>query len=179
MTDRDLLRSPEGFAAFYRCHAQPLTGYFMRRTGDAELTADLVAETFAAALATAGRYDPARGAAVAWLYGIARNQLLHARRRGRVDDRMRRRLGMERLQLTDAGIERVEALAAAEGTARALRELMAELPPEQRAAVEARVVDERDYADIATASDASETVIRQRVSRGLSRLRSGMKGGAL
>ena len=179
MTDEDLLRSPEGFATFYRRHAAPLTGYFMRRTGDAELTADLVAETFAAALAGARRYDPARGAAVAWLYGIARNQLLHAQRRGRVDDRMRRRLGMERLQLTDAGIERVEALAAAEGTARALRELLDELPPEQRAAVEARVLEERDYADIADAADTTEPVIRQRVSRGLSRLRSGLKGGAL
>ena len=173
------LASPEGFAAFYRTHAEPLTAFFMRRTGDAELTADLVAETFAAALASASRYEPARGAPVAWLYGIARNQLLHAQRRGRVDDRMRRRLGMERLELTDAAIERVEAIAAAEGTARALRELMDELPPEQRAAVEARVLDEREYAEIADAARTTEPVIRQRVSRGLSRLRNGMKGGAL
>ena len=179
MTDEDLLRSPEGFATFYRRHSAPLTGFFMRRTGDAEVAADLVAETFAAALAGAARFDPGRGAAVAWLYGIARNQLLHAQRRGRVDDRMRRRLGMERLQLTDAGIERVEALAAAEGTARALRELMDQLPPEQRDAVEARVIEEREYAEIAVASDTTEPVIRQRVSRALARLRSSMKEGAL
>ena len=179
MTEQELLRTPEGFTAFYRRHAPPLTGFFMRRTGDAEVTADLVAETFAAALASVQSFDPARGPAVAWLYGIARNQLGSAERRGRVEVRARRRLGMEPLQLTDAAIERVEALAAAEGTARALRELLDELPPEQRAAVEARVVDELDYAEIATASDTSETVIRQRVSRGLSRLRSGLKGGAL
>jgi RNA polymerase sigma-70 factor (ECF subfamily) len=179
MTEEDP-RTELGFAALYRRHAGPLTAFFMRRTGgDAELTADLVAETFAAALAGARRFDPARGAAVAWLYGIARNQLLHAQRRGRVDDRMRRRLGMERLQLTDAAIERVEALAAAEGTALALGALMDQLPPEQRAAVEARVLDERDYADIATSADTTEPVIRQRVSRGLARLRNGLKGGAL
>jgi RNA polymerase sigma-70 factor (ECF subfamily) len=173
------LRTPEGFAAFYREHAGPLTGFFMRRTGDAEVAADLVAETFAAALGSTRRYDPAQGPAVAWLYGIARNQLGLAQRRGRVEDRARRRLGMEPLQLTDLAIERVEAHAAAEGTAHALRELLDGLPPDQRAAVEARVVDERDYAEIATAAETSETVIRQRVSRGLSRLRSGMKGGAL
>jgi RNA polymerase sigma-70 factor (ECF subfamily) len=173
------LRTPEGFTAFYREHAGPLTGFFMRRTGDPEVTADLVAETFAAALGSAKAFDPARGPAVAWLYGIARNQLGLAQRRGRVESRARRRLGMEPLQLTDLAIERVEALAAAEGTARALRELLDDLPPEQRAAVEARVVEERDYAEIATAADTSETVIRQRVSRGLSRLRSGLKGGAL
>ena len=179
MTDEELLRSPEGFAAFYRRHAQPLTAFFLRRTGDAELAADLVAETFAAALAGAGRYDPARGAAIAWLYGIARNQLLHAQRRGRADDRMRRRLGMERLELTDRAIERVEAVAAADGTARALRDLLDELPAAQRAAVEARVVGEQEYADIASAAATTEPVIRQRVSRGLARLRSGLKGGAL
>ena len=167
------------FAAFYRRNAQSLTAFFMCRTGDAEVAADLVAETFAAALAGADRFDPERGPAVAWLYGIARNQLLHTQRRGRVDDRMRRKLGMERLQLTDAAIERVEALAAAEGTARALRELMDELPPEQRAAVEARVLEERDYAEIAVAADTTEPVVRQRVSRGLARLRNGLKGGAL
>jgi RNA polymerase sigma-70 factor (ECF subfamily) len=179
MTEQEQLRTPEGFTAFYRRHAPPLTAFFLRRTGDAEVTADLVAETFAAALTSVKGFDPDRGPAVAWLYGIARNQLGSAQRRGRVEDRARRRLGMEPLQLTDAAIERVEALAAAEGTARALNELMGDLPPEQRAAVEARVVHELDYAEIATASDASETVIRQRVSRGLSRLRSGLKGGAL
>ena len=59
----------EAFAAFYRRHARPLAGFFMRRTGDAELAADLTAETFAAALASRRRFDPAKGAAIGWLYG--------------------------------------------------------------------------------------------------------------
>jgi Sigma-70 region 2 len=63
----------EAFAAFYRRHARPLAGFFMRRTGDAELAADLTAETFAAALAARRRFDPAKGAAIGWLYGIARS----------------------------------------------------------------------------------------------------------
>jgi DNA-directed RNA polymerase specialized sigma24 family protein len=36
----------------------------MRRTGDAELAADLTAETFAAALAARRRFDPAKRAAI-------------------------------------------------------------------------------------------------------------------
>src|SRR3712207_9207872 len=71
---------PEAFAPFYRRHVTPLLAYFVRRTGSAELAADLTAETFAAALDGARRFDPARGPAVGWLYGIARRQLSHALR---------------------------------------------------------------------------------------------------
>jgi RNA polymerase sigma-70 factor (ECF subfamily) len=179
MGDDELLRSTEGFATFYRRHAASLTAFFLRRTGNAEVAADLVAETFAAALAGAARFDPVQGPAVAWLYGIARNQLGLAQRRGRVEDRARRRLGMEPLLLTDAAIERVEALAAAEATADALRAAMDALPPEQRFAVEARVIGEMGYPEIAVAARASEPVVRQRVSRALARLRSGLREGTL
>src|SRR5918996_3597378 len=143
MTDEELLtRDPEAFAAFYRRHVTPLLGYFLRRTGNAELAADLTAETFAAALDGLHRFDPERGPAVAWLYGIARRQLGHAVRRGRVEDRARRRLGMTPIQLTDDALERVEALAAVDASAAALHEALDALPADQRAAVQARVLDE-------------------------------------
>ena len=160
--------APEGFAVFYRRHVGGLLGYFLRRTRDPELAADLCAETFAAALDGAHRFDPARGPAVAWLYGIARRLLAHAQRRGAVEDRARRRLGMAPLDLTDAAIERIEAL----GTDTALAEALAELPEEQRAAVRARVVDERDYDEIAREAHTSQSVIRKRVSRGLAGMRA-------
>jgi RNA polymerase sigma-70 factor, ECF subfamily len=179
-TDEALLAAvaaePEAFAVFYRRHVAPLLGYFMRRTRDAELAADLTAETFAAALDGLHRFDPRRGPAVAWLYGIARRQLAHALRRGAVEDRARRRLGMAPLDLTDAALERVEALAAADATAAALNDALAALPEDQRAAVRARVLEEREYADIAVHARTSESVVRKRVSRGLAGLRSRLEG---
>jgi RNA polymerase sigma-70 factor (ECF subfamily) len=159
---------PEAFALFYHRHVVGLLGYFMRRTHDAELAADLCAETFAAALDGAHRFDPARGPAVAWLYGIARRLLAHAERRGAVEDRARRRLGMAPLELTDAALERVEAIASSDVALAAL----AELPDDQRAAVRARIVEERAYAEIAVSARTSESVIRKRVSRGLAGLRA-------
>lgn len=178
--NEDQLYQPEAFAAFYRHHSVPLTAYFLRRTRNTEVAADLTAETFAAALDGVARFDPARGPAVAWLYGIARRQLMHAEQRGRVEDRARRRLGMEPLVLTDEALERVESLDESDATARALHEALDALPVEQRSAVEARVLEEKDYPSIATAAGASEPVIRQRVSRALSRLRSGLsKEGVL
>lgn len=46
---------------------------------------------------------------------------------------------------------------------------------DQRAAVEARVLDERSYADIAAQLGTSEAVVRMRVSRGLASLRARMR----
>src|ERR1700760_2307011 len=48
----------EAFVAFYRRHLTAVLGFFLRRTGNAELTADLTAEVFAAALLAAERYRP-------------------------------------------------------------------------------------------------------------------------
>jgi RNA polymerase sigma-70 factor (ECF subfamily) len=138
----------------------------MRRTRDAELAADLTAETFAAALAARRRYRPDAGSAGAWLFGIASNKLADAQRRGYAERRARRRMGIEPIALTDEDIERIEEFAGAEsGT------LIDALVPDQRAAVQAHVIDERGYGDIALDLEVSEAVVRQRVSRGLAVLR--------
>jgi RNA polymerase sigma-70 factor, ECF subfamily len=147
--------------------------YFRRRTGDAELAADLTAETFAAALAGRRRFAPERGPAAAWLYGIARRQLVTLHRRGHVERRARRRMGMARIELTDEMLERVESIADAE---RARVEVaLAALPDDQRDAVRARVLDDRAYDEIAAAGRVSEPTARQRVSRGLAALRAHLR----
>jgi RNA polymerase sigma factor (sigma-70 family) len=163
-------REPAAFGVFYRRNLPPLVAYFVDRTRDPELAADLTAETFAAALAASRRYRPGPEPAAAWLFAIARSKLVDSYRRGQVEEGARRKLGMQPLQLEDDEIERVEALADA-GRPR-LRELLGGLPDVQRAAIEARVIEERDYADIAGELRCSEQVARQRVSRGLARMRA-------
>jgi DNA-directed RNA polymerase specialized sigma24 family protein len=49
--------------------------------------------------------------------------------------------------------------------------LLAELPAEQREAVWAHLIYERDYAELAASLQISEAAVRQRVSRGLGALR--------
>ena len=159
----------EAFAEFYRRHCRAVAGFFLHRTRDAELAADLTAETFAAALQSRRRYNAAKAPAFAWLWGIARHQLARAYERGAVEDKARRKLGMAPLTLDDEALERVEATAGAD--ARVI-ELLENLPAEQADAVRARVIDERAYEDIATAVMTSPAVIRQRVSRGLAALRN-------
>jgi RNA polymerase sigma factor (sigma-70 family) len=165
-TDDDLLSAPDArsFEEFYLRHVDVVLGYFVRRTGDAELAADLASETFAAALAGRRRFKPRKGAAAAWLFGIASRKLADAQRKGYAERRMCKRLGMERIDLTDADIAQIEAL----GESGAL---LAALPPTQAEAVRAHVIDERDYGDIAVELETSEAVVRKRVSRGLASAR--------
>jgi RNA polymerase sigma factor (sigma-70 family) len=167
-SDEDLLSARDGasFELFYRRHAERMLGYFVRRTHDAELAADLTAETFAAVLASRRRYRPDAGGASAWLFGIASKKLIDAQRRGYAERRARRRMGMQRVELTDQDIARIESLAGIEAG-----ELIEVLVPDQRFAVHAHVVDERDYAEIAHDLNVSEAVVRKRVSRGLAALR--------
>jgi RNA polymerase sigma-70 factor (ECF subfamily) len=173
LDDRELItrarREPDAFAAFYRRHVDNVLGYFMQRTRRAEIALDLTAETFAAALSSAHRYRPGPAPAEAWLYGIARNKLAHTVRRGVVDQRVRQRLKLEPLVVDDVALELVERRAA--GGATALMQRLAQLPADQRHALEAHVFDERDYAEIAAELECSASVIRQRVSRALRALR--------
>jgi RNA polymerase sigma-70 factor, ECF subfamily len=174
-SDEDLLArccaEPEAFGLFYDRYERELLRFFLRATRRPDLAADLAAEVFAAAMAGTSGFDGARGTARAWLYGIARHLLADTWERGRVEDRARRRLGMEPLALSDESLERIEQL----GTSGVALELLTGLPEDQRDAVLGRVVEERDYADLARSLECSESVVRQRVSRGLRALRSRME----
>jgi RNA polymerase sigma-70 factor (ECF subfamily) len=160
-------RDPAAFGTFYERHERLVLGYFMRRTGEPELAADLAAETFAVALAASRKYRADGAPASAWLIGIARNTLFSSLRRTRVEDRARRRLGMEPLALDDDLLERIARLG---GDSR-VEALLARLTPDQSDAVRARVLGEEGYAQIAARLRCSESVIRQRVHRGLATLR--------
>jgi RNA polymerase sigma factor (sigma-70 family) len=172
-TDGELLvgtaTDPEAFGTFFRRHVRGVLSFFRRRGASAEVALDLTAETFAAALEASSRYELRPEPARNWLYGIAWNKLHEAQRRGRADDAVRRALGMAPLLLSDEAIERIEALAGSPAL-----ELMETLPSTQRDAVRARVLDGRDYGEIADELRCSPSVVRQRVSRGLAAIRARM-----
>jgi RNA polymerase sigma-70 factor, ECF subfamily len=162
------------FAVFYRRWLPVVTGYHLRRTRSRELAFDLTAETFAAVVADLSRFDPERGSAPGWLFEIAEHKLLDSGRRARVESSARMRLAHDPVVLDDSDLERVDELASLGNVGR-LDRLLAKLPAAQRDAVRARVLDERSYAEIAVEMDCSEAVVRQRVHRGLGRLRERLR----
>jgi RNA polymerase sigma-70 factor (ECF subfamily) len=172
-TDERLLEAARGgdraaFEIFYTRHLPGVVALCRRMTGSRETAADLTAEVFAALVQSLPRYRARRGPAAAWLYGIARNKGRESLRRGRVEDRARRRLRLERIELDDDDLARVDELTAAGDRALVA---VAGLPADQRDAVLGRVVDEREYAELAATLRCSEAVVRQRVSRGLAQVR--------
>lgn len=158
------------FAALYRRYVPLVLRYCLRETGNREVAADLCAEVFATSLIAVRRYRLEQEDVLAWLLGIARNKLRESRRRGRVEDRARRRMGVEPDALSDEDLERVIELASID--VGALGALIDSLPEDLRRPLLERVVAERPYAEIAAELRCSELVVRQRVSRGLRRLRS-------
>jgi RNA polymerase sigma factor (sigma-70 family) len=171
--DGELLGSsdPDAFRELYIRHERLVVTFIAARLRDAELTADLTAETFAAAMLAADRFRDDGSPAAGWLLGIARNLIGRHFERRNIETRARDRLAMERLEITDASLERIEALIDARHPDNPMLALLDELPPVQRDAVRAHVLDERTYAAMASERGVTEAAIRQRASRGLKRLR--------
>ena len=161
---------PEAFTVFYQRHVDVVLAYLRRRTASPEAAADLMAETFAAALlALHTTIEPDEiDVPAAWLLGIARNKLFESYRRGRIEAAARERLGMEPLVLDDTDLALVEELSASD----VVDQLADLLPADQLEALRARVIDERDYEEIARDLECSEAVVRKRVSRALRTLRT-------
>jgi RNA polymerase sigma factor (sigma-70 family) len=174
-SDEDLIvaagRDPEAFGVLYDRTVGDFLAWFVRRTADGHVAADLAAETFAEAFVSRRQFSArGDGSARAWLFGIARHQLGRYARRERVSARYRRKLGVPALVVDDETAERIEARADLEGVRRELRIALAQLPDGQRDAVRLRVIDELPYAQVAHRLGCSEGAARVRVTRGLARL---------
>ena len=162
------------FALLYERHVEDLLRYFVRRTGCAQTAADLTSETFAAALQSRHRFRDTGAPGRAWLFTIARRQLARFIRTEQVADRARRRLGLERLALSETDIERVEQLVDMEPIGAELRRAVNDLSAGQLEAVELRVAQGLPYATVAARLGCSEGAARVRVSRGLVALAEAM-----
>ena len=158
------------FLRLYDAEAVSLLAFFARRTFDAEVAAELTAETWAAAYAGWPRFRDRGAGAAPWLFRIARRQLGRYYRTGRVQARARRRLGLPDRTITSGDLERVEELIDFEQLGRAVARGLANLSAGEREAITLRVVEDRDYPDVAARLRCSEQAARARVSRALRHL---------
>ena len=180
-TDAQLIReartSPDAFAELYRRHVRAVHSWFRARTSD-RYASELTAETFAQAALSMRRFrDQANGSAAPWLYGIARNLLRRHHERGRVERRARERLGMP-IRSYELDLDEVDDRVDALGLAPRLSSALEALPDGQRQALELRVVDELDYAEVAASLGCSEVAARLRVMRALGSLSRLLKGAS-
>jgi RNA polymerase sigma-70 factor, ECF subfamily len=174
LTDAELIlasrHDPGAFRELYDRWAERLLVYLYRRTLDAEVAADLLAETFAVAYERRHKFRDVGRPGGAWLYGIAARELSHWFRRQEVELRAVRRLGVSMPELDRESIERIEALADADEHRAALAAALGQMTGGERDAVQLRVVAELDYSEIASRLGCTEGAARRRVHRGLARL---------
>lgn len=162
---------PDLFEAFYREHVEEVQRFVVRRVGDRERAADLTAEVFLAAIDSAHRYRPGRGAPRAWLFGIARVLLASERRQ-----RGRERVGRARLEggvlLDEEDAARMDARIDAAAQSRRLHEAMDRLPEAERAVLELVALDELTVAEAAVAAGVRPVTARVRLHRARRKLRA-------
>lgn len=162
----------EEMTRLYDDTAEDLLSFFARRTADPQLAFDLVGETFAEAISSRKSFrGNSREDARRWLFGIARNLMNNYFRRGQVEQRAIQRLQFEPPELSEDDAAQIESLAELALVREAVRGALGRLKPEYRAAVSARILEQREYSEIAQSLGTTEDVVRARVSRGLKKLK--------
>lgn len=168
---RRIASDPDAFEAFYREHVEAVQRFVARRVDDRDRAADLTAEIFLAAIASAGAYRPGRGTPVAWLFGVARNVVADDRRRRARELRANGEVTGRRL-LDDDDVARIEARLDAAARSRALYAGLAALPENERAVLELVAVDDLPVAQAAAALGIRPVTARVRLHRACRTLRA-------
>jgi len=152
------------FDHFYRRNERLIFYFLLARLGNRGDADDASQETFLRLHGALMRYDP-KQSALAWVMTIARNASTDIlRRRRRSEPR------------PPADFDLMPAHSTAVDVALACREelniILRGLSATDRALIEARLLDEDSYADIAARDGTNQAQVRQRWSRLLKRLRT-------
>ncbi len=159
---------PDAFAALYEKEAEAVLVFHVRRTFDAEFAVEMTAETFAQAwLARGSLRATSELERRAWLFTIARRTLWRSLRRSRLERKAVARLGVRLPQVHEDDLAAIEERASLGPLREAVGTELEQLSADHREALRLRIVEERDYPEIAGELGVSEATARARVSRGL------------
>lgn len=181
-SDEDLLRllavgDESAFTALYRQHQPPIYRFALLMSGSAMVAEDVTQEVFLVLMRDAHRYDASRGTLGAYLYGIARKQVLRSQSRNHSHVSLSASAADEN--------EEVPTLIAADDPLRdcarrevilRVRQAVLALPAKYREVVVLCDFQELSYAEAASALDCAIGTVCSRLHRGhallLERLRT-------
>jgi RNA polymerase sigma-70 factor (ECF subfamily) len=167
-----LRTDPDALEAFYRTHVSDVAAFVARRVTSADVVADVVSNTFLAAIQGADSFDPARSPATAryWLLGIARRQVAdHYGSSGR-DGALAEREASRR-RLSDDETARVDELIDAQRLAPNIQAALETLSPTVREAFVLVAVDGFPQTAAAHELGISHAALRTRLARARLHLR--------
>jgi RNA polymerase sigma-70 factor (ECF subfamily) len=176
-SDEDLLaRVAEGdqraFEALYRRYARPLFGFALRRLGDPGGAEEVVQQVFVAVWRSAAKFDPVRGRAESWLFGIARKAIIDALRIG-----SRSRWDPVAELPERASPERPpDQLVEEDWVAFCVHAAVSELPDRERVPLELAYWHGRRQSEIANLLGLPLGTVKTRMRSGLARLAARLEG---
>jgi RNA polymerase sigma factor (sigma-70 family) len=170
----DIGRDPSALEAFYAAHYADVVRYFARRLQDPHDVADLVADTFIAAMENAPKYDPRRGRPLAWLLGIGHNTLRRFYRQRLADRQAVARFAGRRLLDAD-DVALLEDQIDNERRAHSAYRMLGELSAADRELVELVDITGLSPKEAATAMGLLPGMARVRLFRARAKLRSALR----
>ena len=169
-TDAPPDRAVAEFEAVYRANVAGVTAFFARRCGEPQAVADLTSETFVEAIGSLRSFDPGRGSARAWLFGIARHVYAqHCQRTANGSHALAALAGHR--ELDEDEVEELAGRIDDQQTGRALLERLHSLPELERAALELVDLDGLAPREAAAVLNVSRGALRVRLFRARNRLR--------
>ena len=158
------------FERLYRANVDAVTAYFARRTADPQLVADLTADTFVQVITGLESFDPRKGTARAWLFGIAGHVYAsHCAAYSQQQTGLQRLAG--RRDLDQDQVEELLERIDAERAGRGLLAELARLPERDRAVIDLVDLAGLQPKEAAAALGLAPGTVRMRLMRARSRLR--------
>lgn len=154
----------DSLAEFYSRHIDRVLNYAIRRVRSPDDAADITQLVFMSVIDSAPTFDPQRGTAIGWLYGICHNTVSNWRRDQARTQTRTAQAGRHRL-LNDDEYATVDDHIAAAALQPDLARALDRLPADQRQILELVSYDHLSVAHAAEALGISAASARMRLSR--------------
>lgn len=164
---------PQRFAELYDRHAPDIHRYAARRLGHSAAD-DVVAETFLVAFRRRDRFDPSRGSARPWLYGIASNLIAGHRRSEVMQYRVLAKTAVD--PVMEAHDDRADSRVAAAAVTRQLGAALARLSKGDRDVLLLVAWESLTYDEVAQALAIPVGTVRSRLNRARKKVRKALGG---
>jgi len=156
----------------YREHAGAVLALATRVLGNPASAEDVMQDVFVRLWEQPDRFDPARGRLRSYLLAMTHSRAVE---RLRADESQRRRIEAARRQPVDPTASDPTHATAARDDGAAVRRALAELPADQRLAIEMAYYGGLSYRDVAVALDEPEGTVRYRIRSGMRKMRAALQ----